>query len=72
VGYESVGKFRRQPHGGPMTAASDRRPIHERCWCWQHGRCLTDCPTADLPPPVPMTDAHWHRAWNELRGVADR
>lgn len=46
---------------------SDPRPVHERCWCWQWGRCLTVCPTADLPRPVPFTDDNWHRAWIELR-----
>lgn len=46
------------------------RPVQERCWCWQYGRCLTDCPTADLPPPRPMTDANWRRAWDELRSLA--
>ncbi len=45
----------------------DERPVHKRCWCWQYGRCLTDCPTAHLPKPQPMTDENWYRAWREVR-----
>ena len=47
---------------------TDERHVHQRCWCWQMGRCLTDCPTADLPRPVPMTDANWKRAWMDVIG----
>lgn len=43
-------------------------PVWQRCWCWQMGRCLVDCPTADLPRPVPMTDENWKRAWMEVTG----
>ena len=38
-------------------------PHYLRCWCYRFGRCLTDCPTADLPKPVPMTDESWQRAY---------
>lgn len=45
----------------------DERPVWERCWCWQYGRCLTDdCPTCDVPNPVPMTDENWRRAFAEV------
>jgi len=44
----------------PMAA------IWKRCWCWQHGRCLTDCPTADTPHPNPMTDENWKRAYRAV------
>lgn len=43
------------------------KPVHKRCWCWQTGRCLVDCPTADLPAPVPLTTDNWLRAWAEVK-----
>lgn len=43
------------------------REVWQRCWCWQYGRCLVDCPTADLPHPNPMTDANWLAAWKLLK-----
>lgn len=29
----------------------EERPMYLRCVCDQYGRCLTDCPSADLPRP---------------------
>lgn len=46
------------------------RPVWQRCWCWQYGRCLVDCPTADLPPPIPMTADNWRRAYAEVMAGA--
>jgi len=47
----------------------EQQPVWKRCWCWQYGRCLVDCPTADLPMPHPMTDANWRAAYDAvLRG----
>jgi hypothetical protein len=40
----------------------------QRCWCYRIGRCLLDCPTADIPPPSPMTDDNWRRAYAEVIG----
>lgn len=42
------------------------KQVWERCWCYQYGRCLVDCPTADLPRPMPFTDAEWYKAYNKL------
>ena len=50
----------------PLCAGE--HPIWMRCWCWQMGRCLVDCPTADVPRPVPMTDENWKRAWMDVTG----
>lgn len=43
----------------------DERPVHQRCWCYRYGRCLTGCPTADLPAPVPLTDENWRSGYAE-------
>ena len=32
------------------------------CWCWQYGRCLSECPTAAHPRPVPFIDSTWKPA----------
>ena len=48
--------------------AVTERPVWRRCWCWQYGRCLVDCPTADLPRPKPMTDENWKRSYLEVMG----
>ena len=50
------------------TMSEPMAAIWERCWCWQYGRCLTDCPTAGIPHPNPMTDENWERAY---RAVAE-
>lgn len=47
------------------------KSVYQRCWCWQYGRCLVDCPTADHPRPVPFIDATWKRAAYALMGKAD-
>lgn len=39
--------------------------VWRRCWCYRTGRCLVDCPTADLPQPVPLTDDNWRRGYAE-------
>jgi hypothetical protein len=39
--------------------------VWQRCWCYRTGRCLVDCPTADLPQPVPLTDDNWRRGYAE-------
>ena len=52
------------PDGRKETAT---KPTHKRCWCWQYGRCLVDCPTADLPRPKPLTDANWRKAWRQVK-----
>lgn len=57
-----------------MTDAPDTReitPVHKRCWCYRYGRCLTDCPTADLPFPRSSDgriagDAEWHDAYRAV------
>lgn len=49
---------------------ADSALVWQRCWCWQYGRCLVDCPTADLPKPVPMTDENWYQAYRRV--MADR
>lgn len=43
------------------------KPVHRRCWCWQMGRCLVDCPTADLPRPKPLTDDNWRKAFRQVQ-----
>lgn len=49
--------------GGSDMSSSTPKPVWERCWCWQYGRCLVDCPTADLPKPLPFTsEAAWRDA----------
>lgn len=45
--------------------------VYERCWCWQYGRCLVECPTANHPRPRPLTDAAWKAAAYALMGKAD-
>jgi len=50
-----------------VTATTATKPVYRRCWCWQLGRCLVDCPTADLPPPKPLTDENWRKAWREVK-----
>lgn len=49
----------------PHNADSGRviKQVWERCWCYRFGRCLVDCPTADLPKPVPMTEENWIRGY---------
>lgn len=42
--------------------ASEERSVWERCWCWQVGRCLVDCPTADHLRPRPFTTDAWRDA----------
>lgn len=50
----------------------DLRPVHERCWCYQYGRCLVNCPTADVAPPAPLLDAEWRAAYVEALRAAGR
>lgn len=46
---------------------NDRKvTVNERCWCWQYGRCFTDCPTADLPRPSNLTTAVWLPAYEAV------
>ena len=49
------------------------RPVWKRCWCWQWGRCLTlPCPTANVPPPQPMTNENLRLAYRQVcaaRGI---
>lgn len=45
-------------------------PVWRRCWCYRYGRCLVDCPTADLPSPKPLTDENWQREY--ANAIADR
>ena len=54
-----------------MSGEAGLQPVYVRCWCWQVGRCLIDCPTADHERPVPFVDATWKRAAFALMGKAD-
>ncbi len=53
---------------GRRNQVDDEREVtvNEGCWCWQYGRCLTDCPTADLPRPPILTTAVWLPAYEAV------
>lgn len=49
------------------TETPTQKPVWKRCWCLQWGRCLTECPTADLPRPVPfITDENWRKSYADV------
>lgn len=41
----------------------NEKQVWQRCRCWQFGRCLADCPSADLT--VPGSLLWWDRRANE-------
>lgn len=50
---------------------SDEKQVWERCWCYRLGRCLVDCPTADLPRPSPLTDENWRRGYEAVLAAGE-